>query len=219
MGRSSDGVEPGHTPRPRVGRRVRMLLSFQRPSHLFREGFLLRGTPGSRNRFPGRTDEYSARLASLERVRSTRLGVEPAQAPSARAKLNQHHSGLISGSGPARRPLRYVVNATPEPGRTTCLLSGPPHGFPTGPTVSRPASDRAVPDRPRSSLPGLPGYDKTCTVTVRVRGRSSKSIKTSCCQVPRARRPSTTGTVSEGPITAARMCAWALVSWLSRLCW
>ena len=27
-----DGVEPGHTPRPKIGRRVRMLLSFQRPS-------------------------------------------------------------------------------------------------------------------------------------------------------------------------------------------
>jgi hypothetical protein len=38
--RADDGVEPGHTPRPRVGREVRMLLSFQRPSHLFGRGFL-----------------------------------------------------------------------------------------------------------------------------------------------------------------------------------
>jgi hypothetical protein len=30
-----------------VGRGVCMLLSFQRPSHLFRKGFLLRGAPGS----------------------------------------------------------------------------------------------------------------------------------------------------------------------------
>ena len=51
MGRSSDGVEPGHTPRPRVGRRVRMLLSFQRPSHLFGRGSFsgrARGPDGSR---------------------------------------------------------------------------------------------------------------------------------------------------------------------------
>jgi hypothetical protein len=60
--------------------------------------------------------------------------------------------------------------------------------------------------------------DRTCTVTVRVRGRSSKSISTSCCQVPSASRPSTSGTVSDGPITAARRCAWAFVSWLRRLC-
>ena len=33
--RPSDGVEPGHIYRPGSGRRVCMLLSFQRPSHLF----------------------------------------------------------------------------------------------------------------------------------------------------------------------------------------
>jgi hypothetical protein len=61
-----DGVEPGHTPRPRVGRRVRMLLSFQRPSHLFGEG----------SSFPGhvipspiseRTGKYSAQAAARGR--------------------------------------------------------------------------------------------------------------------------------------------------------
>ncbi len=49
-----------------VGRRVRMLLSFQRPSHLFKRGFLLRGTPGSPTGFPGWTHEYSAAIASWE---------------------------------------------------------------------------------------------------------------------------------------------------------
>jgi hypothetical protein len=63
---SSDGVEPGHTPRPKFGRRVRMLLSFQRPSHLFRKGFLLSGTPGIRKAIPGRTDEYSAQLLARD---------------------------------------------------------------------------------------------------------------------------------------------------------
>src|SRR6266480_4870345 len=35
---AQDGVEPGHTPRPRGRPKVRMLLSFQRPSHLFWKG-------------------------------------------------------------------------------------------------------------------------------------------------------------------------------------
>ena len=47
-------------------------------------------------------------------------------------------------------------------------------------------------------------HDTTWTVTVRRRGRSSKSISTTCCQVPSASRPSTIGIVSDGPITAAR---------------
>ena len=50
--RPSDGVEPGHISRPGFGRRVCMLLSFQRPSHRFWRGILLRGAPGSLNR-PG----------------------------------------------------------------------------------------------------------------------------------------------------------------------
>jgi hypothetical protein len=48
-----------------IGREVRMLLSFQRPSHLFRKGLLLRGTPENQSRFPGRTAEYSAQLPAL----------------------------------------------------------------------------------------------------------------------------------------------------------
>ena len=49
-----------------VGRRVRMLLSFQRPSHLFWKGFLPSGA--SRGRVPllERTGEYSARATHLE---------------------------------------------------------------------------------------------------------------------------------------------------------
>ena len=46
--------------------------------------------------------------------------------------------------------------------------------------------------------------EMSCTTTVRSRGRSSKSIRTSCCQVPRARRPAITGTCSEEPISDAR---------------
>ena len=65
---------------------------------------------------------------------------------------------------------------------------------------------------------GPGGQVRTWTMTVRSRGRSSKSTRTSCCQVPRMRRPSSTGSVSDGPITEARWWACELLSWLSRLC-
>jgi hypothetical protein len=58
--RSSDGVEPGHNSRPGFGRRVCMLLSFQRPSHLFQEGNPPQGRARVLGPVPGRTDEYSA---------------------------------------------------------------------------------------------------------------------------------------------------------------
>jgi hypothetical protein len=60
--------------------------------------------------------------------------------------------------------------------------------------------------------------DTTWTLTVRSRGRSSKSSRTICCQVPSISRPSTTGIVSDGPINDALWWACELESWLSRLC-
>ena len=61
-GPPGDGVEPGHTLRPRVGRRVRMLLSFQRPSHSSEGVSILRARPEQPKLAPPeRTDEYSAR--------------------------------------------------------------------------------------------------------------------------------------------------------------
>jgi hypothetical protein len=68
-----------------IGRKVRMLLSFQRPSHLFRKVILLRGAPGSLNSAPGRTDEYSAplrcrhadNLAHVERTRTATRSIRP----------------------------------------------------------------------------------------------------------------------------------------------
>ena len=62
------------------------------------------------------------------------------------------------------------------------------------------------------------GQDSRCTTTSRLRGRSSKSISTICCQVPSTSAPSTTGTLSDGPISAARRWACAFVSALRRLC-
>ncbi len=140
--RSNDGVEPGHISRPGFGRRVCMLLSFQRPSHLLQEGDPPQGRARVLEPVPGRTDEYSAQ--------------------------NRRRRG-----GDASR------------------VGGPP-----------------VRD----------GQDRTWTLIVRSRARSSKSISTICCQTPRASRPSTTGIVSDGPMRAARRWAWELESWLSRLC-
>jgi hypothetical protein len=145
---------------------VRMLLSFQRPSHLFRKVVLPRARP------------------------------EPRRG---------------SRGGP--------VSIAPNAGRTKEIER----------RRARPSSSREIPAHRRKwpDAPARPGigerepghaHDAICTVTVRCRGRSSKSIRTTCCQVPSARRPSTSGIVSDGPITAARRCAWALVSWFRRLC-
>ena len=173
-GRSIDGVEPGHTPRPRVGRRVRMLLSFQRPSHLFGRGFLLRGAPENRT---------GSRSGPMSIAPHSRLGKTRADAPREFRAF-----GRTMGCGPFGH------------GRRDPTQSGP------GP-VARPFTPITPAPAP---WPLRASQDRTWTVTVRERGRSSKSISTTCCQVPSASRPSTTGIVSDGPITAARRCAWEL---------
>jgi hypothetical protein len=155
-GTRDDGVEPGHTPRPRDSIELCMLLSFQRPPHLSRKVLPSQGYAlDAAGAFQGRTDEYSA----LRRAWANEL-------ISDRGAPGRRDGGSIAGRGVRRRPA--------------------PH-------------------------------ETICTVTVRVRGRSSKSIRTICCQVPRASEPSRRGTVTDGPITAARRWAWALESWLRRL--
>jgi len=58
----------------------------------------------------------------------------------------------------------------------------------------------------RREVPGqLPGHSPwRVTTSRRDLGRLSKSTNRTCCQVPRRRRPAATGTVSEGPRSAAR---------------
>src|SRR5437588_5691320 len=88
-----------------------------------------------------------------------------------------------------------------------------PGGCPRGDVPARRPAPKSVFSRRADASATVAGgsgpYEITCTVTVRLRGRSSKSISTICCQVPSARRPPTSGIVSDGPITAARRCAWA----------
>jgi hypothetical protein len=62
-------------------------------------------------------------------------------------------------------------------------------------------------------LPLFGRYPPTiCTTTSRRRPRVSKSSRTICCQVPSVIRPSTMGTVREGPRADARTCACPLSS-------
>jgi hypothetical protein len=54
-------------------------------------------------------------------------------------------------------------------------------------------------------LKDIPPYSPiTCTITSLCLGRTSKSTKMICCQVPSVRRLSAKGTVSEAPSNAAR---------------
>jgi hypothetical protein len=136
-----------------IDRRVRMLLSFQRPSHLLEKGCPSQGR-------------------ARDSVAGSRGGLMSIDTRSARGQWRRR--------APRRR----------SPARAWILAQ----------------SQTAQAIRPsRDHLDG--GHETTWTVTVRVLGRSSKSISTSCCHVPRASVPSSTGTVSEGPITAARRCA------------
>ena len=110
------GVEPGHTSRPRVGRSVRMLLSFQRPSRTSRRrGLLLRARPGPR-RIPERTDEYSAEIVALGRAWRRRL-------------RNRLRVGSLAGLGPASGHMGR--RESPE------ALTGSPQRLRTGPGRSR----------------------------------------------------------------------------------
>ncbi len=133
-----------------------------------------------------------------------------------------------------RRPLPAGRGAGPRK-RRACLLvraGARPGGRPRGGTRAGAAGNRgpsglegaaaAARSRGRAGrggrARGAGDQPLTWTTTVRSRARSSKSSRTSCCQVPSASRPSRTGTVSDGPITEARWCACEFESWLRRLC-
>ena len=111
------------------------------------------GTPGSRNRIPERTHEYSAEIGALE------------------DRASEAHK------------------------KTSTLTVGPP---------AAPAANRRRHSLLRPHDGVADPYDSTWTVTFRRRGRSSKSISTTCCQIPSASAPSRSGIVFDGPITAAR---------------
>ena len=167
------------------GRRVRMLLSFQRPSHLFGRGFLPRAHPRP------------------FRSRSGPVSIAPGP-PHGEGAYSGWPGSLLPAAAPLGRP------CAPSDG-CSCVgqRSGVPEPAIAGATGGRAAGRLHRDRRASAGPPGEAGpaaarasaYDSTWTVTVRRRGRSSKSISTTCCQVPSASRPSTTGIVSEGPIS------------------
>ncbi len=86
------------------------------------------------------------------------------------------------------------------------------YGAPASPLVG--GSPRSRAKRPRRGMGGGPRAEPSlayspinCTTILRLRGRVSKSRRTTCCQVPRRGLPSENGTVREGPMRQAR--TWA----------
>ena len=191
------------------GRRVRMLLSFQRPSHLFGEGSSF---PGHVHPSPisERTGKYSARTAARGRpaYRMARAGyrpwlrhARPPLAPSGGYACFGPRAGSLTGESPAGRKVDRARGTRDHERVATdsCALVARAHG---------PGTTRRRDKRLRQDLHGhgppartvvevdqhdlLPGAERSC--------------------------PSTIGIVSDGPMTAARRWAWEFVSWLRRLC-
>jgi hypothetical protein len=142
-------------------------------------------------------------------------GVEPGHTPRPRDRPRGAHAVEFSKTvAPLQEGDSFLVGHP-----RTCRLPERTGNY-SAESVSRKPRRESTSYRPTEhSRPGLrPLYASTWTVTTRLRGRSSKSIRTICCQVPSASSPPTTGIVSDGPMIAARRWAWELVSWLRRLC-
>ncbi len=136
------------------------------------------------------------------------LGAHAVEFSKTVAPLRRGHPGLVADAGtllgPGHRTRKY--SGSPA-GRRLC----PERGATFSVRLSRPRAAR--PPGRRDAVQAA-----TWTATVRSRGRVSKSSRTTCCQVPRASLPSTTGMATDGPTIAARAWAWPLVSALRRLC-
>jgi hypothetical protein len=89
----SDGVEPGHTPRPRIRSKGAHAVEFSKTVAPLRGVVLVRGAPRTDLRVLGRTGEYSARR--LDRVRF--LGRSRRGQPDRR--------GIVAANRAGRRPL------------------------------------------------------------------------------------------------------------------
>ena len=137
------GVEPGRTPSTRLGRKVRMLLSFQRPSRPVGKGF-------SFERTLRRAEALGAGPSSLAPLDG---GCGLPVRPDVPAPL----SGSIRTVRTARRPVVARTAAKGRPCRIPCAarLTAPasPAQPPTGPVAAhRAARPRAGRDRPSTGL-------------------------------------------------------------------
>ena len=95
--------------------RVRMLLSFQRPSHLFKKGVLLRGAPGIPLRVPGRTDDCSA--LPVIWARSLRRGPGPSRSAGGagrRSRSRRPAARSLAQGGPRPAESSRRARSTPR---------------------------------------------------------------------------------------------------------
>jgi len=200
----------------------------------------LRSIPPANSRWS--KPEYTGGLRNTRRGQSWhRRPVDPEGSVERRRRTWTHSSTGVRSKGAHAvefsktvAPLQGVVLLRGAPRTRNRFWGGPVSIAPAVPIVSDFSGDlrRGQPDRRGIVAANRAGrrplvrwrsrasrYETTWTVTTRWRGRSSKSISTTCCQVPSPRRPSSNGIVSDGPIRAARRCAWAFESWLRMLCW
>ena len=92
--------------------------------------------------------------------------------------------------------------------RVTCRWCGA-----TGDDIEElPVDDAAGAGRAGVTNPGEGYSPRSWTTTLRLRGRSSKSMHTTFCQTPSWSSPRWNGIVTEGPMSAARTWLWPLVS-------
>ena len=181
-------------PRPRVGRRVRMLLSFQRPSHLFGKGIPSQGA--SENRLRSRSGPVSIAPAPPHGERTSTGSPEQANA-----------RGSANSTDPCPEAARYG-----RPASATAQVAQAGSGRRSqARTACRIRQDAATRARRARLRQDLDGHGPPARTVVEVDQHDL---------LPGAERrwPSTIGIVSEGPMTAARRWAWEFVSWLRRLC-
>ena len=199
--------------------KVRMLLSFQRPSHLFGGELPRRGA--GQNPLDGfwagqRSIARAGRIGNFRAptpvacLLSGRLGKHTRAIRASRSAIRAESCRSVRAKRRVARPAAEVLG---DKGATWALIARGPRtrasGGARGPQMSYESTWTEMSyERTWTEM----SYERTWTATVRWRGRSSKSSRTSCCQVPRVSAPPMIGTLSEGPISAARRCAYAFVS-------
>jgi hypothetical protein len=193
-----------------------MLLSFQRPWRL---------RAGGASSVVARSEPFPSGQWSLARSRSRVQAPNRACAPARRGTVAAVAISAGALANCELRPGGESGDLRPPRGRgavVSRLIVDFVGIRPTKSTTALPAERRRArstasphPTAVRRALPRP--YETTWTWISRRRGRSSKSISTSCCQVPSTSRPPTSGTVSDGPTSDARRCACALSSLLRTL--
>src|SRR5690242_19537879 len=120
-------------------------------------------------------------------------GVEPGHTSRSRDRPRGAHAVEFSKTvAPLQEGASFLVGHP-----RTCRLSERTGKY-SAESVPRKPRRESTSYRPteHSRTERRPLYDRIWTATTRLRGRSSKSMRTICCQVPSANSPPTTGIVS-----------------------